>query len=465
MKHIKTFESYVQSLFEAEKTLVKNKESGTVYLVKNVNPKVHTRPTVEDVKKAREEDKEAETGDADFKKISQRYKDEEKKQTEKIDVILKDSDENTKKRGKILSDNWNKFVNAESEEDRVNAVREMSDNNLIEAHSGGKKIYLSSITGLPYKLLTKGDGSTVSRMMNDIIKKHGIDVPTRLGSKDRELADMSGKHNEAGVVAYLFDDEKNRDAYKKNQERLKELGGDEERFDKINKESSEVIKNALPKGAKITGALQVGGAGSTTLKDMGINPKVDPTDLIVNYTDSDGNKKIMKVSAKTYTDPRNITMKNSGTENAGFDYLGEGGKAIDTKFAELKKKYNWDDTTPEAEKSELKKKLKEEYLTAYSDEMVKLTKSSEGQQQLIKMWKSVHGCGKDVYTQIINKTTGQVTLHKPDHYCDPKPPFKVDYDGVKVSIALEGKANKSLNIVLKTEDKGSPKLLFKHISK
>jgi hypothetical protein len=287
----------------------------------------------------------------------------------------------------------------------------------------------------------------------------------RGGAKDRALADMSGKHNEAGVVFYLDGNEQNRKSYENTQNSFKELGGDEAKFDEINKKAAEVIQNALPEGAQITSAQQVGGIGKLALAQLGIDPKVDPTDLIVQYTLPDGTKGMMKVSAKTYTDPKNITMKNSGVMNAGETYLGEIGKSIDDSVRDLRSKYVWDDSMDEQEKAELKRNLKQSYLSQFADKMVELTKSEDGQKQLMKMWKDVHGCGQDVYTLITNKTTGDVELKDPDYYCDPQPPFDIKYDGVKLVINMGGKDDSFLQIDMKTEDKSSPKLLFRHRTK
>jgi hypothetical protein len=298
-----------------------------------------------------------------------------------------------------------------------------------------------------------------------LIKEAGIDVPLRGNAKDRALADMSGKHNEAGVVAYLFPSEENLNLYKQTQDTFKELGGDESKFDKINKKAAEAIKALLPEGTKITGAQQVGGIGKNALMDLGIDPKVDPTDLIVNYKDADGKDQVLKISAKTYTDPRSITMKNSGVKTAGETYLGEAGKELDKEWVSLREKYKWDDKMTREEKDKKKRELKKAYLTKYSDTMADLTKTDKGQAQLEKMWQEVHGCGKDVYTQVINKTTGEVQIHKPDHYCKPNKPFTVKYDGVKMVVNMDGNTNESLEIVMKTEDQGSPKLLFNHIKK
>ena len=388
----------------------------------------------------------------------------EYKKLESMDSFLKDADTDTIKRVKILKKNWLKFLNASSKEEKIEALKEMAEYNLIEGHLGGTKIYLSTNTTLPYKHLC-GSGNSITTEMNELIKEAGIDVPLRGNAKDRALADMSGKHNEAGVVAYIFPSDENLNLYKETQNTFKELGGDEAKFDKINKKAAEAIKAVLPNGSTITQAQQVGGIGKKALMDLGIDPKVDPTDLIVHYTNASGKKAFIKVSAKTYTDPKNITMKNSGVNNAGLTYLGKIGKSIDSKVAEWRDKYHWDDSMTEDQKKQQKTNLKKAYLSEFSYKMEELSKTPQGQEQLTKMWKSVHGCGKDVYTQIINKNTGEVTIHPPDYYCNPKPPYEIKYDGVKLIINMGGQDNNSIQIDFKTEDKGSPKLLFRHKSK
>ena len=391
-----------------------------------------------------------------------------KKEVEKLntmDSLVVSSDKETKTRVNILKKNWLKYLNADTKEKKIEALKEMAEYNLIEGHAGGKKIYLSANTTLPYKHLTGGAGTTVTEEMNQLIIDAGIDVPLRGGAKDRALADMSGKHNEAGVVSYIFSSKENKDAYAATQKSFKELGGDEPKFDKINKKAAESIKELLPKGSKITGAQQVGGVGKTALMKLGIDPKVDPTDLVVHYTNPSGKQDIMKVSAKTYSDPKNITMKNSGVTNAGEVYLGSIGKSVDDQVSLWRKKYAWNDSMTEEQKAEKKKNLKQEYLSAFSKKMVELSKTEQGQKQLTKMWKDVHGCGKNVYTQIINKNTGEVEVKSPDYYCNPKPPYEIKYDGVKLVINMGGQDNTFIQIDMKTEDKGSPKLLFRHRTK
>lgn len=446
-----------------EDTWVKNKKSGNIYTVKKPNPETHVTPSKGEIEKAEKEKQDKPQGEV--KPFSSATAKSEQAKLAKIDELLAGQDDNTLQRAEVLKQNWDQFVNAKTREERVQAVRELADNNLIEGHAGGKKIYLSPNSALPYKHLTGASGTSVSEEMNKIIQEEGIEVPMRGGAKDRALADMSGKHNEAGVVAYLFPSDENKKAYQATQNTLKELGGDEAKFDEINKKAAEVMKSSLPEGSQITGAQQVGGVGKTALAKLGINPKVDPTDLIIQYKDKDGNDQIMKVSAKTYTDPKNITMKNSGLNNAGATYLGEIGKDLDAKIGELRKKYAWNDSMSDQEKADQKKNLKQAYLGEFSSKMEELSKTREGQQKLTDMWKDVHGCGKNVHTQVINKKTGDVQMKSPDHYCNPTPPFGVKFDGVKLVINMGGKDDSFLQVDMKTEDKGSPKILFRHRTK
>jgi hypothetical protein len=446
-----------------EDSWVKNKKSGNVYTVKKPNPETHVTPSKGEIEKAEKEKQDKPEGEV--KPFSSATAKSEQAKLAKIDELLAGQDDNTLQRAEVLKQNWDQFVNAKTREERVQAVRELADNNLIEGHAGGKKIYLSPNSALPYKHLTGASGTSVSEEMNKIIQEEGIDVPMRGGAKDRALADMSGKHNEAGVVAYLFPSDENKKAYQSTQNTLKELGGDEAKFDAINKKAAEVMKSSLPEGSQITGAQQVGGVGKNALAQLGIDPKVDPTDLIIQYKDKDGNGQIMKVSAKTYTDPKNITMKNSGVNNAGATYLGDIGKDLDAKVGELRKKYAWNDSMSDQEKADQKKNLKQAYLGEFSSKMEELSKTKEGQQKLTDMWKDVHGCGKNVHTQVINKKTGAVEMKSPDHYCNPTPPFGVKFDGVKLVINMGGKDESFLQVDMKTEDKGSPKILFRHRTK
>ena len=96
--------------------------------------------------------------------------------------------------------------------------------------------------------------------------------------------------------------------------------------------------------------------------------------------------------------------------------------------------------------------------------MQQLSKTPEGQQQLLAMWNSVHGCGNNVHTLITNKHTGECVLRDPEYYCSPEVPFKVEYDGIKVRIKMSTSSEQFLEVTMKTENSKSPILLFRHRS-
>jgi hypothetical protein len=381
---------------------------------------------------------------------------------------VQDQDKDTQKRVELLAKHWNEFISAKSDSEQVSAVKKLADYGLIEGHMGGEKIYLSPMTTLDRKYMSGASGNEVTKRMNRIIQREGIQIAMRGSSSDRVLADLSGKHNEAGVTAELFSSEENKKALNEVADRYKTAGGDVRVSDKQNKGAADAVRAGIEKqfpGHEIIDCQQVGGAGKTALNALGIDPKTDPTDVIVKIKDKDGKEHVLKYSLKVYTDPNNITMKNAGTRNAGEVYLGEFGKEIDQKFLDLKKKYPFGKDIPEKQAIENKKNLKQEYLGQFSEKMANLSKTKEGQDTLEKMWKDVHGCGKNVNTLITNKTTGESVVKDENYYCSPKRPLEVTYDGIKVVVNVSDKKDTVMQIDLKTESDGSAKLLFRHITK
>jgi len=466
-----------------EDDIVKKKETGNIYTVKSHDPKrgqvlVKKDASPEDIAKAEKgepvEKEEEPKGTPVEPVIKGKAYEKEKAKLDKIRDKTKDADPETKKRIDILSNSWDGFINAKTYEERVENLNRLADYIIIEGHAGGKKIYLTPQAGpeygVHYKAMTGDSGTVVTRLMNEMIKKEGISVPIRGSSADRALADMSGKYNESGVVLDLIpEDSQNykeaKELHDHNTEEYKKLGGNLKASNETNKELADKIRGSLPEGATITDARNTGGIGAKKLMDLyGIDEKVDPTDLVVMYKDKDGKDKMMKISAKIYTDPSNITMKNSGTGNAGSHYIGgEAGKKLDEDWAKVWKENKWDvDTMDAQEIMKRKAKLKTWYTKKMGESLEQLAKTPEGQDQLENIWKEVHGCGNDVHTSVINKKTAQVDLYPPEHYCEPQQPLKVNVDGTKLIIEIDGQKNQYIQIDLKTETKSTPKLLFRH---
>ena len=366
---------------------------------------------------------------------------------------------------KILNKNWKKFTNAKTKEERAEAVRELVDNRLIARNAQGKayrKVYftdlISSMGAKDSMLDLKGqqkNGTRFTQLMSDVIDAEGLDVEMRNSSADRTLAKVSGDHNEAGVVAFLDPSEQNKSQYGNVEELFSSLGGNHRKANKQNENAAEQVKEYLSKmkpPCEIERAEAMGHLGNNEIKaKYNIDPKRNPTDFFVYC--KDGTKK--GISAKIYSNPKQITMKNSGTKKASSHYLGD--PNIDDKLDSLKEKYNIGMSPSDIQK----RQFKTEYLRLWETDMVTLSKTPEGQQKLSKMWNEVHGCGEDVATLITNKKTGEVQLHDPDHYCDPKAPLKVKYDGAKVVVNF-GEEERWIEMVCKTEKDGSVKLLFNH---
>jgi hypothetical protein len=417
-------------------------------------------------------DKEVEkskTDTGEFKKLSAATLNSKKNQLadarERIDGG--EYDDNTKEAFNVFEDNFNKLFNAETNEERLDAIRTLSDYGFLARNGNGKKIYISNLP-LPSKQMTGDSGDAFGELVNKLAEDNEIDIPLRDESADSALADVSGKHNEAGVVYLLDPSESNKNDYDNFRDQYESYGGDEKLANQQNEaavvEINKEIQKRFPNG-KVKKATQVGGIGPEKLKQLGIDPKKDPTDVLIEVEKEDGTTEYMKVSMKVYSDPKNITMKNSGLGNAGSHYLGD--SQIDDQLKSLREKHNYLEKgiSPE-DVNKRKREFREAYLTLFSTKMDELSKTDEGQAKLMEMWKEVHGCGNDVYTSVTNKKTGKTEVHPPEHYCEPETPFKVEYDGVKVVIRMGGeKDNSFLELVCKTESTGSPKLLFNHKKK
>ena len=479
----------IESLCEADdsgKIMVKNIKSGNIYPIdkSGFKNKIHQRATSADIEKVKQKEAEPTKVEKPKKqpkvepksksekdKISKGFKkstiDDRSNRLIKLGEKVKSEDKDTQKRAAILIKNWNKFMNAKTETDKIDAMREMAEYNVIQGHAGGTKIYVSNALPVDEKYLTAGSGDEITKDMNRVMRENNIYVPLRGSALDRQRADLSGKHNEAGVVADLDSSELNVKSRNEVAEKYAEVGGDVKKSDEDNKRAADVVrKNILIDypNSKILKATQVGGIGATALNKLGIDPKTDPTDIIVEIQTNDGKTQFVKYSLKVYEDPRNITMKNSGVNNAGEIYVGgDAGKEIDTFKSELDKKYSWTNEMSSAEQNKNKTAYRQEYLKKYAEELEKISKTPNGQAQLLKMWKEIHGCGKDVRTLITNKRTGNSVIHSADYYCNPKQPFSIEYDGVKIVVNMGGTDDSTyVQLDLKTEKNNSKKLLFRH---
>ena len=424
------------------------------------------------------------------------------------------TDTKTKETAQEVQKSMDQFMEAETDEEKEEILRGLAENNLIQINtedpkSSAKKIYFDTVlTGLERKTL--GDGNVTTKEMWRIIHEKQIAAPLRGTSVEKALADMSGKHNESGMVLLLCPKDgahykENISLHEKNTGNYGNLGGNIKAADQRNIDMANEIKTTVPEGSKISDASNTGGLENSELAEQfNILPKNDPTDLIVFFSppDSDPSVKVptveeyekkvgkkfknmsnderrerdelvhkkyggmRKISAKSYRDPSSITMKNSGALNAGSAYLGD--EKVDGQLQEILRnpKYDYkEEGLSKKERDDRKKEMKREYMDKMQAKMVELADTDEGQKQLLKMWQDVHGCGNDVYTSVSNKTTGKATLHPPDYYCKPKLPFKIGRNDTSITVDLEEDGADSVKLDLKTETKSSPVLLFVRRSK
>tara|TARA_B100001564_G_scaffold111519_1_gene92486 strand:+ start:600 stop:2054 length:1455 start_codon:yes stop_codon:yes gene_type:complete len=414
------------------------------------------------------------TGPSEKEMVRMKKQYDGKKRQKIQDQIGRIKDPKVKESAQSVSDSMDSYLKADDDE-KENILRKLVDDKLISVNTtnpdaGKKKVYFDAVlTGLDRKAL--GDGDALSKDMHRIMQERGIDPPQRLASADRALADMSGKHNESGMVFLLTPKdspnyEENRKIHEANEKSYSGLGGNAEESNKRNEAMVAEVNKSLPKGSKITNAKNTGGIGKEALLKMGIDPKVDPTDLVIYY-EKDGKQEMMKISAKAYSDPSSITMKNSGARKAGSEYLGKPEFDNTLQSITTNPKYNYqEDGISDEERSARKLAMKREYMTAMEKEMTDMVKpGSDGEKQLVKMWQDIHGCGHGTWTSISNKKTGESTLYPPDHYCNPKTPFQLQKNGTSVTLRLDDDGDDSVEIVLKTESKSTPKLLFNHKKK
>ena len=98
----------------------------------------------------------------------------------------------------VLSDNWEKFVNAKTEEEKLEAVESMVDYGLIERNQWSEKtagkIYITSnAPGIPYKhFMGGGQGDALTNDMNRIIRENGLEV--KLGKSNPRPSTRISRH-------------------------------------------------------------------------------------------------------------------------------------------------------------------------------------------------------------------------------------------------------------------------------
>ena len=425
-----------------------------------------------------------------------------------------DIEKSTKNRAKSLQEGLEAFASAKTDEEKAKVLNELAQNRLLEMNfvepeelrdsknpnkftKKKLKVYPSLMSGLGKDDIVKA--SSLGREMHRISSKYNLVVPVSQSSKVAARSDMSGKHNEIGMVVEVMGDNASPEAkemYETNERKLMELQDDPgsetakaivERNREINKGLAKMcVDDIKKKGGTITGAEQVGGLGHDGLLDKyGIDDKKNPTDLIIHYKDKNGKDQRMDVSAKIYKSDSSITMKNSGVKEFGNNYMDdeEANEQLSGLFNDPE--YRWTDEKPGSKEYDDKKRAyKEKFAEIAGESMNKLAQDSSGppgngkqgnpddpstwsngQQKILQTWQEIHGCGQGVLTSVA--VTGgeepEMKLHDADHYCKPKMPLNIKINDTSCEILVgDETSGESVKFNAKTEKDG-PKALFYHV--
>ena len=288
-------------------------------------------------------------------------------------------------------------------------------------------------------------------------------------------AHVVGLHNEYGVAHHLQNlmgegstrNEELDGEYKSVRSAYKRLSGNDFKQHKFNQEAAQAIVDSfVGEGGTLTGVQIVGRS------ERYIDP-MDPTDLKIAYT-RDGQNYVSNISLKNLVGPKSITLRTIGTSSGttlGDMIGGRTGKLIDGLYTSIMKPEDQSDENPDSEPTtggddefeiddleddietmeafppkpnlddeETYKKVK--YTRGVANFFSRLQGTEEGQQQLQKLWKDLHGCDKGVSIIITNNHSGQINKAGTDDYCGPGK-IQIGYHSRRITMRMMEKDNKS----------------------
>lgn len=389
---------------------------------------------------------------------------------------------------KTLIEQWEKLLNSGTADEKAKILRQLSYDRLILRNNNNSKVYINwEVLGVRFedrKALCGNDGRIFSRYLGTIIADRNIEVPMLKQSAQKALSVAMGDAHEFGLAYELnkSDKTRKRDA-DKQYERLRKLGGDVDHMVESNQIAAKKIQNLIkqqygPK-VKIVRATAVGGTPAQKAK------RLDPTDVIVELdtTDENGDPVVLKFSNKYYSDPYLINMKNVGVGGAmrllfsgispSLDLMA---REFDEKREKSRAKHKWGRAAPEQDdeqNSEEKVAYKQEYLKNLAKFLNTVKNKENGGALIFEMWSRIHGCGQNVYTEVVNRRDLSVDVLEPGHYCKDQvrvdargrkryPEWNIQYVGSKLIVSIQGEKQHSLNLEVKTTEDGGAVLICWH---
>ena len=329
----------------------------------------------------------------------------------------------------------NNLQKSKSKNQRKSIVRKMVNNRLIMRSISENKIYADPHTGLNYKIF--GDESTFSKIVNEIAKESGVDIPVREQSLNNALNYHRGKYSEFYLVSLLSNKETN---YKKHKSELSKYGEDVKKIETNVQKISESIKQQFPE--------------IQSIEYVGNQKSHDSTDIIVRHIEN-GKEIEKKLSLKVYSDSSNIDIKNLGSLSFGSTFIKN-----DKLDEQIKKIYDQNKSSvsdTEDEYEEKKIKMRSEFINTIGDA---LTKSS--QKDLNHLWNSVLGIKKNenVYTVLGNITNNDVKIINNNEF-KQKGKIFVSINKNRITVDLNDESKRKIFIDLNIQRKKAPRLIFK----
>lgn len=412
-----------------------------------------------------------------------------------IDLHERKASDDTISRAENFKSMWMQFVEADTLEAQVIAVRQLGEAGFITRSTGGK-IYISNSLPVDYKSMLGGkdkDSDVVTEHMVAIVegsKSLQRLIPLRDSSATYALNSKMGRLHEL-YTAYELSGQKDQGRLDTLEEEITRLGGNVSQIRENSLRGVDVVKGFIQdrfgEGSQIISATQVGGLGKGSAEKLhGIDKVWDPTDVLVKVRESNGTEHIVKLSLKMYQSIHDITMKNFGIQSAGetmfggtlpadkIEELDDLGRQLSQvpRPSEQRRKNQKPASSDEADKhgaqgdgasddkskdkgddTEKVIKLKEDYIKKLQELL------SNNEIDLKELWNRITGCDGGVELLLIDSTNNTAQLKDKDTLCNPEN-IEIKYKNNSISLSIGGTGvSYTLKFYIKMEAGRTPKLM------
>jgi hypothetical protein len=380
----------------------------------------------------------------------------------RLDSIINDlrerkASDDTISRAENFKSMWMAFVEADTLEAQVIAVRQLGEAGFITRSTGGK-IYISNSLPVDYKSMLGGkdkDSDVVTEHMVAIVegsKSLQRLIPLRDSSVTYALNSKMGRLHEL-YTTYELSGQKDQGRLDTLEEEITKLGGNVSQIRENSLRGVDVVKGFIQdrfgEGSQIISATQVGDLTKEQAEELhGIDKVWDPTDVLVEVKDSGENVHIVKLSLKMYQSIHDITMKNFGIQSAGGTMFG--GTLPADKIEELDDLGRQLSQVPRPDNVI---QLKEDYIKKLQELL------SNNEIDLKGLWNRITGCDGGVELLLIDSTNNTAQLKDKDTLCNPEN-IEIKYKNNSISLSIGGTGvSYTLKFYIKMEAGRTPKLM------